>query len=162
MQHCPTMKVETTEVRSHRDHCSAISNIAVINGTAGKAPESHKMRLIRYLWPNAHGPAFQTSTSVCSPDSYGRSALSVTLVASLRETPDWHGKRKLFDLRARRSDSAAREARLRRTGRAGTESADSHGLPQPGPEPGRRPTAPAGRPQPFPHQRRVSRHRKLP
>lgn len=50
------------------------------------------MHDIRYILPKGHDPAFQTSMLAYSPDSYGRSALSVTLVASLRETPYWARK----------------------------------------------------------------------
>src|SRR5215469_12063093 len=67
------MKVETTEVRNHWGSKNAISHIAGVKGIPDKTSESHKRRLIRLLWPNAHGPAFQTSTSACSPDTYGRS-----------------------------------------------------------------------------------------
>src|SRR5215472_7292000 len=73
MQRRPTMKVETTEVRNHRGNKYAISYIAGVKGIPDRTLKSHKMQLIRWLWPNAHGPAFQTSTSACSPDTYGRS-----------------------------------------------------------------------------------------
>src|SRR5260370_353592 len=119
------------------------------------------MRLIRYIWPNTHVRPSRSSIPACSPDSYGRSALSVTLGASFRETPLTRN-RQLVRVRGRRLGSAGQEAPQPRPDRAGRAFAGFVGRPPPVLGLARLEIARAWRLRPSPPRRPGSTHRARP